>query len=200
MTLALHAGEARCATARAAAPESQRTPTFWVSEKPGRGLCTLSLWALLSFSSTVVLATQLAGEVVGLSDGDTVTVLDATKTQYKVRLAGIDAPEKSQPFGNRSRQHLAELVFRKQVVVEWSKQDRYGRIVGKVLVAGRDACLAQVSAGLAWHYKAYQREQSPGDQAAYAAAEEAARGKRVGLWRDPAPMAPWEFRHARRTN
>jgi endonuclease YncB( thermonuclease family) len=144
-------------------------------------------------------AAQLQGEVVGLSDGDTVTVLDASRTQHRVRLAGIDAPEKSQPFGNRARQHLADLVFRKQVVVEWSKYDRYGRVVGKVLVKGRDAGLAQVAAGLAWHYRAYLREQKSEDQISYAAAEEAARRQRLGLWREPMPTPPWDFRRARRT-
>ncbi len=104
------------------------------------------------------------------------------------------------PFGIRSRQQLADLVFRQQVVVEWSKRDRYGRIVGKVFVGDRDACFEQVTAGLAWHYKAYQREQSPKDQAAYAAAEDAARKKRTGLWQDPTPIAPWDHRQRRRAN
>jgi len=141
---------------------------------------------------------RLAGEVVGLADGDTVTVLDAERTQHKIRLAGIDAPEKSQPFGNRSRQHLADLVLRQQVAVEWTKRDRYGRIVGKVLVRGKDVCLAQVAAGLAWHYKAYVWEQSAEDQAEYLAAETLARSRQQGLWREPEPMAPWDFRRARR--
>lgn len=160
----------------------------------------LFAFALAWLSISTASAIQLQGEVVGLSDGDTVTVLDAKLTQHKVRLAGIDAPERNQPFGNRSRQNLADLVFRKQVVVEWSKHDRYGRIVGKVLVAGRDASLAQVASGLAWHYKAYQREQSEADQIAYSAAEDAARSKSIGLWQDPKPIAPWDFRKKGRTN
>lgn len=153
--------------------------------------------AAICLSPSPSLAQRLVGEVVGVSDGDTVTVLDTSKAQYKIRLAGIDAPEKSQPFGNRSRQNLATLVFRKQVLVEWSKYDRYGRIVGKVFVNGRDASLEQVASGLAWHYKAYQREQSREDQAVYAAAEEAARRKRLGLWRDPTPTPPWDFRRSK---
>ena len=72
--------------------------------------------------------------MVGVADGDTVTVLDADKVQHKIRLAGIDAPEKSQPFGNRSKQNLSDLVFGKYVRVDWDKRDRYGRIVGKVWV------------------------------------------------------------------
>ena len=72
--------------------------------------------------------------MVSVADGDTITVLDASKVQYKIRLSGIDAPEKAQPFGDRSKQNLARMVFNKDVSIEWSKQDRYGRIVGKVMV------------------------------------------------------------------
>ncbi|WP_251971103.1 thermonuclease family protein [Sphaerotilus microaerophilus] len=158
------------------------------------------VFAIAWFSATAASAARLEGKVVGLSDGDTVTVLDASRTAHKVRLAGIDAPEKSQPFGHRAKRHLADLVLRKQVVVEWSTHDRYGRMVGKVLVQQQDAGLAQVSAGMAWHYKAYQRDQSPEDQTAYAAAEDAARRTRTGLWRAPAPTTPWDFRHARRAD
>lgn len=139
-------------------------------------------------------AETLTGVVVGLADGDTVTVLDAEEVQHKVRLAGIDAPEKRQPFGDRSRQHLASLVFRKQVVVQWHKTDRYGRIVGKVLVGGLDAGLEQVKAGLAWHYIEYAREQTPSDRGAYADAEASARASCRGLWQQPDAVPPWEFR------
>ncbi len=90
------------------------------------------------------------------------------------------------------------MVFRKQVVVEWTKRDRYGRIIGKVIVGGRDVNLAQISAGLAWHYKDYQREQANEDRRAYAGAEERARTKRIGLWSVAAPLPPWEFRRVRR--
>lgn len=145
---------------------------------------------------SVATANTLAGEVVGLSDGDTVTVLDASNTQHRVRLAGIDAPEKKQAFGERSRQSLSEMVFRKKVTVEYTKNDRYGRIVGKVLVGNVDTSLEQVKRGLAWHYKAYEREQSPQDRVAYAQAELDARQRRNGLWQDPDPVAPWLFRHA----
>jgi endonuclease YncB( thermonuclease family) len=144
-------------------------------------------------------ASTLTGTVVGISDGDTLTLLDSAKVQHKVRLAGIDAPEKSQPFGERSKQDLARLAFQKQVTVEWSKLDRYGRVIGKVLVDGDDVCLGQVRAGLAWHYKEYEREQSPLDRERYSQAEEEARKGRRGLWRDPAPTPPWDFRRSRRS-
>ena len=88
---------------------------------------------LVLFASSVQ-AETLTGYVVSVDDGDTITVLDASKVQYKIRLSGIDAPEKAQPFGDRSKQNLARMVFNKDVSIEWSKQDRYGRIVGKVMV------------------------------------------------------------------
>ena len=140
----------------------------------------------------------LVGTVVGLADGDTVTVLDASKTQYKIRLAGIDAPEKKQDFGSRSRQSLSELVFQKPVRVEYTKTDRYGRIVGKVLVNNVDVSLEQVKRGLAWHYKAYEREQSPADRTLYAQSETDARRAGHGLWQDASPIPPWEYRKMRR--
>jgi endonuclease YncB( thermonuclease family) len=132
--------------------------------------------------------------VVGISDGDTVTVLDAGRTQHKVRLAGIDVPEKKQAFSEVSKQNLARLVFGKPVTVDYEKRDRYDRIVGKILVEGRDACLRQIQDGLAWHFKRY--EQFPADRVAYAAAEERARAARRGLWREP---YPWRLGSSERT-
>lgn len=81
---------------------------------------------------------------MGIADGDTLTLLDAAHVQHKIRLAGIDAPEKKPAFGNRSKQGLSGLAFGKQVSVEWNKVDRYGRVIGKVLIGNEDACLAQV--------------------------------------------------------
>jgi endonuclease YncB( thermonuclease family) len=124
-----------------------------------------------------------------------VAILDAKNVQTRIRLAGIDAPEKSQPFGNRSKQHLSGLVFGKTVEVEATKKDRYERTIGKVIIAGRDANLNQLKAGMAWHYKKYESEQSATDRTAYSQAEEAARIARAGLWRDPTPIPPWDFRH-----
>ncbi len=139
------------------------------------------------------------GRVVAVSDGDTITVLDSTNTQHKVRLSGIDAPEKSQPFGQRSKQSLSDLVFGKAVSVETTKRDRYGREVGKVLADdGLDVNLEQVRRGLAWHYKAYEREQSAVDRTTYSSAEQEARAARIGLWRDLMPLPPWEFRQQSR--
>ena len=142
-----------------------------------------------------VQAEILTGRVVKVTDGDTVRVLDASKTEHKVRLAGIDAPETNQAFGQKSKEALSALVAGQQVEVNWHKRDRYGRKVGKIIDDGRDVNLAQVRNGMAWWYRKYKDEQSPGDQMLYEAAEGKARMGKVGLWGDPDPIAPWDFRH-----
>lgn len=143
-------------------------------------------------------AETITGRVVAIADGDTVTVLDEAKVQHKIRLAGIDAPEKAQAFGNRSKESLSNLAFAKFVTVETEKRDRYGREVGKVLIDGRDVNLIQLERGMAWHYKAYEREQSPGDRKLYGDAENTARAARRGLWLDAEPVPPWDYRKASR--
>jgi endonuclease YncB( thermonuclease family) len=129
----------------------------------------------------VARAETLAGRVVKISDGDTLTVLDASRQQHKVRLAGIDAPEKRQPFGSRSKENLSRLAFDKEVTVDWQKRDRFDRIVGKVLVNGQDVNLEQIKAGVAWHFKRYQEEQPLEDRVAYGQAESEARAARRGI-------------------
>lgn len=139
-------------------------------------------------------ADTLQGRVIAISDGDTVKVLDATNTEWKIRLLGIDAPEKKQAFGQKSKKHLSDLIFDKTVTVEYSKKDKYGRTVGKILAEGVDANLEQVKSGLAWHYKKYEREQSVDDRDLYAKAEEQARLVKRGLWVDAEPTPPWDWR------
>lgn len=140
-------------------------------------------------------AATIDGKVVGVSDGDTITVLDANNAQHKIRLSGIDAPEKKQPFGQRSKESLSDLVYDKAVAVETNKRDKYKRNVGKVLVDGLDANLEQIRRGMAWHYKAYEREQPAIDRKVYADAETEAKAARRGLWADAEPVPPWDFRH-----
>jgi endonuclease YncB( thermonuclease family) len=156
------------------------------------------LFSALFIAATSTWAFSYDGIVVNIADGDTVTVLDNGKLQHKVRLAGIDAPEKTQPYGNVSRQNLAQLVFQKQVTVEFEKLDRYKREIGKVLIGGTDANLEQVKSGLAWHYKQYQHEQSPADRQTYSESEVEAAKARRELWQDANPVPPWEFRKAKR--
>lgn len=148
-------------------------------------------------------AAELFGKVVAVADGDTLTLLDERNTQHKVRLSGIDAPERRQPYGERARQHLAALVHARSVLVVWTKRDRYGRILGRVLLRGCpradcaytvDAGLEQIKAGLAWHYRRYAHEQSSEDRSSYAAFEHLARLRREGLWQDGRAVPPWAFR------
>lgn len=153
---------------------------------------SLTLFFSLFFS--LAYAETITGRVVGISDGDTVTILDTFSTQYKVRLMGIDAPEKKQEFGSKAKKHLSDLIFGKIVTVEWFKRDRYNRILGKVLIDGRDVNLEQIRAGYAWHFKRYQEDQSPIDRKLYSDAEEESRRNRIGLWIDPSPVVPSEFR------
>lgn len=161
---------------------------------PGPLLRRIAIFGVLASCWFSVSAAELHGQVVGVTDGDTVTVLDHQRTQHKIRLAGIDAPEKSQPFGQRAKEHLSSLVFGNAVVVETEKQDRYRRTVGKVLINGRDANLAMVVAGFAWHYKKYEGEQSPNDRLLYDSAEKEARAFRRGLWAESDPIPPSEWR------
>jgi endonuclease YncB( thermonuclease family) len=156
-------------------------------------------WVKLTWSALLLLAgalnaATLQGKVIGVADGDTVTLLDAQKNQHKIRLQGIDAPEKAQAFGNKSKQSLHEMVHGKEVFVDVQKKDKYGRSVGKILVNQTDACLEQIKRGMAWHYKQYANEQSPEDRDVYAQAESTARAQSLGLWKDKSPTPPWEFR------
>ena len=124
-------------------------------------------------------------------------------------MAGIDAPEKGQAFGQRSKEYLAKLVFGKEVDVQWTKHDRYRRIIGKVMVAEPscrktvcpkilDAGLGQITVGLAWWYRQYAKEQAAEDASRYQLAENEARAQRVGLWSDAVPIPPWDWRKERR--
>jgi endonuclease YncB( thermonuclease family) len=131
---------------------------------------------------------------VRVADGDTVTVLDSSNTQHRIRLEGIDAPESHQAFGTQSKKSLSEMVFGKDVTVVFQKTDQYGRLVGKIVLDGKDINLEQVKAGMAWHYKEYQREQAPEDRESYAKAEDEARTARRGLWQDADPVEPSAFR------
>ena len=163
-----------------------------------RQLSALAVLMACALISTLSAAQPISGKVVSVTDGDTITVLDENRKQHKIRLGGIDAPERSQPFGQKSKAHLASLVFGRTVEVESNKKDRYQRTVGKVTINGQDANLAMIVAGYAWHYKKYQNEQPLGDRHLYTSAEQDAREARIGLWRDPHPIPPWEWRKGAR--
>ncbi len=165
----------------------------------------MNVLSALLFSAIAMAAhaDTLTGRVVGVADGDTITVLDADRQQHKVRLGGIDAPEKAQPFGQKSKEALSRLVFNKNVRVEWEKRDKYRRIVGKVWVQPEDcptcpmtldAGHAQITVGLAWWYRKYANEQLSQDRGQYEFSEQEAKAKRVGLWSEAEPVPPWDWR------
>jgi len=145
---------------------------------------------------------------VDVGDGDTITVVDAGKLQHKVRLLGIDAPERGQPGGHRSKESLARLVYDRDIRVAWESTDVQGLIVGKVWVASPDspcldkhecpktldAGLAQITMGRAWWFPESAIGLSPEDRARYEFAEQEARARKIGLWRDPKPVPPWAWR------
>jgi endonuclease YncB( thermonuclease family) len=152
-----------------------------------------------ALAAAPVYARDFDGRVVGIQDGDTVTVLDASNQQHRIRIAGIDAPEKAQAFGAAAKENLARLAFGRQADVRCSKRDRYGREVCNVYVGARDVGLEQVRSGHAWWYREYAREQVPDDRKVYETAESEARGARRGLWHDASPTPPWDWRRQARS-
>lgn len=128
-----------------------------------------------------------AAQVIGISDGDTLTVLEGQQ-QMKIRLANIDAPEKAQAFGQRSKESLSDLCFGKDATYQVQDVDRYGRAVAVVTCAGVQANRAQVERGLAWVYPKYNRDES------LPSLQHAAQAGRRGLFADPKPVPPWEWR------
>ena len=163
-------------------------PAWWVTV-----LCLVGLVA-----STHASTHQIDGRIVGVHDGDSITLLDLNNRQHKIRLDGIDAPELGQPFGGASKKHLAELVFNRQVVAECGKTDRYGREVCKVVIAAVDAGLEQIRAGMAWYFRRYAKELPLDRRQQYADMEAQAQAERRGLWADAEPVAPWDWRTAKR--
>jgi endonuclease YncB( thermonuclease family) len=130
--------------------------------------------------------------VIGISDGDTLTVLNESKQQVKIRLAEIDAPEEGQPFGTQSKQSLSDLCFGKQAKVIPRVKDQYGRTVARISCDVVDANSEQVSRGMAWVYRKYAR-----DHNLFIFEQEAKRFKR-GLWAGKSPTPPWDWRKTKR--
>jgi len=133
----------------------------------------------------------LTGKVVGITDGDTVTVYTSQGKPIKLRLEGIDAPESKQDFGDASKRHLSGLVFSKSVVIHATGKDRYGRTLGVLYVDDKNVNAMMIRDGFAWHYKQYSSDPELAD------AEQSARAARRGLWSMANPVAPWEFRRKR---
>ena len=150
-------------------------------------------------SPLAALSAERHGTVVGISDGDTLTLLDANKTQYRIRLDGIDAPERTQPYGQRARQSLAALAHGRVASADCPKVDRYGRAVCRVIIDGVDVGLEQIRRGYAWHYVKYAHEQRATDRERYSRAESDARSASIGLWSFSDPIPPWDYRRAPRS-
>jgi len=161
-----------------------------------RILVTIS--CLSSFFAVAAWGHTIKGRIVGVHDGDSVTLLDSTNRQYKVRLGGIDAPEIGQAFGRASKDNLSRLALSREAIAECGKVDRYRREVYSLTVGGTDAGLAQIEAGMAWYFRRYERELTADRRRLNAEAEDQARSRKKGLWSDKSPVAPWDWRAAKR--
>lgn len=151
------------------------------------------LTLFISLSFICVSQNVLTGRSVRVADGDTFTLLDDSNNQRRIRLEGIDAPERGQAFGNRSREYLASMIVDKRLKVTYKEKDRYGRILGKVSTDSiSDVNLEMIKSGMAWHYSYYNKEKE------YADAEKEARKKKIGLWVDKNPIPPYEWRKGKR--
>jgi len=153
------------------------------------------LFMLLLLISTGVPAEMLTGRIVSISDGDTLTLLDAEHVPHKIRVAGIDAPEKKQPFGEKSKTSLSALAHNRTADADCRKIDRYRRNVCVVFVGGKDIGHEQIKAGMAWWYQQYAKEQTKQERIDYEHAEFLAKLHRYGLWSSKNPTPPWEWRH-----
>ena len=137
---------------------------------------------------------DISAKVIRVIDGDTIYVRDNDNETHKIRLASIDAPEISQPYGKESRSHLLELIYRKEVFIQVKKNDRYGRIIGTAYYDGIDVNLVQVKAGMAWWYEYYKDQQNSEERRTYSTAHEQAKKNKVGLWKDPLAINPYVWR------
>lgn len=143
-------------------------------------LCFLFL-PLFNFS-------QIKGKVIKITDGDTFVLLTDSKEQIKIRLHGIDAPEKKQDYGTASKNYLSNLVFKKDIIIEYKNRDRYGRRIGIAFVEGVNVNEKMLSEGMAWHFKKYDANSQ------WSVLESKAKEEKKGLWSQPNPVAPWEWR------
>ena len=154
------------------------------------------LLVLLTGLCAPACAETITGRVVGVTDGDTLTLLDDSNQTHKIRLAGIDAPEKKQDFGQKAKASLSELVYGRAGTASCQKKDRYRRDVCVVKVNDKDVGLEQVRTGLAWWYRQYAKEQTRQERIDYEKAEQDAKYRALGLWSSYTPRPPWEWRHS----
>lgn len=185
------------------------------TKKNGASTASALLLALTTAASTGVWANDsiLHGKVVGVTDGDTITVLDAYMVRHEIRLAAIDSPETSchkyrpsaedamcvehgQPFGKAAKKHLSDLAYGQDAEVKVLAGSSYGREIGFVYINGVDVNYEQVKSGLAWHYTHFAKTtQSDAEFNKYEQAANSAKSSKIGLWADRSPIAPWDYRH-----
>jgi len=194
---------------------SFRDETPGVFENPKLAAVLAVLILVVSVAIQTVEAADLYGRVVGVTDGDTVTVLNAGNTQHTIRLFAIDTPETSchakkpsqkddacvergQPFGKAAKKSLSSMVFGRDVVVSLEKGSTYGRSIGTVFVDGQNANLIQVQRGYAWVYRQYTKGMNRTDQKALFDAEDNAKRQRLGLWADNSPVPPRKWRRSKK--
>ncbi len=147
---------------------------------------------LLFISQTALAQELLKGKVVRISDGDTMTVLDSLNQQHRIRLHGIDSPEKGQDYYQVAKDYVGQLCFQKQVEVDILNYDHYKRAIGKVYVDGLEVNLSLLKVGLAWHFTQFDQSEE------YALAESEAKLNKMNIWSLKTVTAPWEFRKIKR--
>jgi endonuclease YncB( thermonuclease family) len=159
------------------------------------------LLIIILFSISTYTYGDFNAQVVRIVDGDTIQVIDSNGIKFKIRLLGIDTPELKQRFGYESSLSLKKIIDGKSVIIiskpEKNKPytlGRYKRIIGKIILNGKDINLEMVQKGMAWHYKKYIKSQNVEDRQSYNNAEQDARLNKIGLWSDVNPVAPWEWR------
>jgi micrococcal nuclease len=157
-----------------------------------RALKLFFMLFVIAYTNVSYAQSTLHGKVVRILDGDTYEILNNGNTTYKIRMTDIDAPEKSQDFGQRSKQTLAALIFGKEVKVVYDKLDRNKRILGHTYLNGTYINLVMVQKGMAWHFKKYSSDQT------FAQAEQFARNQKIGIWSKSNAIAPWDYRSSRR--
>lgn len=140
----------------------------------------------------LTLTDSFTTKVIKITDGDTIVVLTKDKKQVKIRLEGIDCPESNQDFGNRAKQLVSDLCFGKEVTIVKSGEDNYGRTLAFVFAGDVNVNKELIKQGMAWHYKKYNTDKE------LARLEEQARKNKIGLWSQPNPVAPWDFRKNRK--
>lgn len=149
---------------------------------------------LAALPAGIATADAIDATVVRVEDGDSLIVRDARGRELEVRIVGIDAPELGQAGGDESREHLEGLVGGKQVEVRYDVIDSFGRLIGKVMLNGRDVGFEQLTSGMAWAYAFLPGGQSDEEKRLYREAQDVARRERTGIWADVSPPSPWEYR------